>query len=257
MPEPSRRRLIEPFAPFRFLSACRPADAPRTAPPARRQPARASRCSVFRTIAHDPSHPVACYFGGGSPGLAPLAKITVPRSGGAARRQGGAALSVKLPNPRTASAAAKKSRGTVSFSRQLGVSYTTKASVAAPQTRCKPGRGLNAGGKGRRPAGRGVESAKIAVPAQRIRSFPYPRKKFGTLESCPHFEALRTAHAARSQRSDKNKLRGACAAWLPLRNLGPAQWVRALYAPPGSRCSVTHVPSGRPGRCAAWRVPRR
>ena len=68
--------------------------------------------------------------------------------------------------------------------------------VAAPQTRCKPGRGLNAGGQGRCPAGRGVESAKIATSARRIRSFPYPRKKFGTSESCPHFRALRTAHAA-------------------------------------------------------------
>ncbi len=35
-----------------------------------------------------PVHPVACNFGGGSPGLAPLAQMTVPRSGVAARRQG-------------------------------------------------------------------------------------------------------------------------------------------------------------------------
>ena len=68
--------------------------------------------------------------------------------------------------------------------------------VAAPQTRCKSGRGLNAGGQGRHPAARGVESAKIAVPARRIRSFPYPRKKFCAPESCPHFKTLRTAHAA-------------------------------------------------------------
>ena len=34
MPEPSRRRLFEAFAPFLFLSSCRPADAPPTAPPA-------------------------------------------------------------------------------------------------------------------------------------------------------------------------------------------------------------------------------
>ena len=37
-----------------------------------------------------PAHPVACNFGYGSPGLAPLscADITVSRSGGAARKQG-------------------------------------------------------------------------------------------------------------------------------------------------------------------------
>ena len=47
-------------------------------------------------------------------------------------------------------------------------------------------------------AGRGVESAKIATSARGIRSFPYPRKKFRAPESCPHFKALRTAHAARA-----------------------------------------------------------
>ncbi len=50
--------------------------------------------------------------------------------------------------------------------------------VATPQTWCKPGRGLNAVGQSgeRHPAGRGVESAKIAVPTRRIRGFPYPNR---------------------------------------------------------------------------------
>ena len=55
-----------------------------------------------------------------------------------------------------------------------------KASIRLPhrKTRCKPGRGLNASGQSRRrrPAGRGVESAKIATSARRIRSFPYPNR---------------------------------------------------------------------------------
>ncbi len=163
-------------------------------PPAARKGLAGAQSSEQQTLM---AHPVACNFGGGSPGLAPLAEITVPRSGGAARRQGGAALSVKLLSN------GERRREKISWNgfaqpAARGELHNKGGNpVAAPQTRCKPGRGLNAGGQGRRPAGRGVESAKIAVPARRIRSFPYPRKKFGTLESCPHFETLRTAHAAR------------------------------------------------------------
>ena len=66
---------------------------------------------------------MACNFGGGSPGLAPCADITVPRSGVAARRQGYTGLPSASRSSRTASAAAKKSsiRGTVLCGRQIGV----------------------------------------------------------------------------------------------------------------------------------------
>ena len=68
-----------------------------------------------------------------------------------------------------------------------------KASVAAPQTRCKPDRGLNAGG---RPWGGICENRG---PGAENSQFSVPEEKFGTPESCPHFKALRTAHAPRSR----------------------------------------------------------